>query len=83
MSCPVSGHKRKLDTDATDETAYYKNRNNHLVDLKDKVVGQCFPVPTGYQFTCPGNGFTNDFGDTNDISTVSMTSFFLCNSTVW
>jgi len=50
------------------------------VDLEDKVVGECFPIPMHSEFECKDD---KDLDRTMDISKVHMTSFFWCNSTVW
>lgn len=60
------------------ETAWYKNRENHLVDLHDNVVGTCLPAPNVGSFACA----EKDIDPVLDLSKADMKSFFRCTASV-
>ncbi|KAK1830606.1 hypothetical protein QBC39DRAFT_383088, partial [Podospora conica] len=58
---------------------WYKNRNNHLVDLQDRVVGTCTPLKSGgAPLLC-----TDKVPEQQFKATIDMKHYFHCETTAW
>ncbi|KAK0748969.1 hypothetical protein B0T18DRAFT_427179 [Schizothecium vesticola] len=64
--------------DKKDHYTWYKNRDNHLVDFNDKVVGTCLPAPNVDSFVCS----EKDIDPILDLSKADMKTFFRCNTNI-
>lgn len=78
LGCPVGGpDPTRIDrlefNTAFGHYTYYKDRDHHIVDLKDKVVGHCTPIAVdNHSYHCK-------LGDRH----CDMSTRFWCNSDIF
>ena len=61
------------------KTAWYKNRNNALVDLQDRVVGHCDEEHLIFAV----GGVKCVFGDNDDLRVVVLHPYLWCTTNVF